>query len=316
MTLTLLLLSVSIVGLLAIATSAATWGTLPWLAKFGYTMPPRREIFFWLGVGVLPLVVGGSLLAISMLSAFNLSADHCLDHGRHHLHLCWRHSEGHAGISLLILCGLFAFKALEGCTAAWRGILLGTKTSSHLKQASIARQDFMVFESQAPQAFVLGAWRPTLHVSSALLSLSPSIVEPVLAHERAHARHYDFLWRALFPLFALGHFSGVSKELCSKLVTAQEKAADAVAAQSLENPLLVAEAIIALSAAKHVPRLGLGFTHGDTVVRVKALLGLTPPPQKWPLNLAMVTALFTLLFTLRFHSSVHHILEHVLGFLS
>lgn len=315
MTLTLLVLSVSIVGLLATATSGAVGFALPWLNKFGHTLPPRQEVYFWLGVSMLPLIVGSLLLAVAMLPAFNVGTDHCFLH-EGHPHLCWRHSAGQPGVLLLVICGFFGFKCLSSCISAWRGVLLGARTSNSLTQASRAKEDFLVFESPDPQAFVLGAWRPQLHVSSAMLALAPEVVEPVLAHERAHARHYDFLWRAIFPLLALGHFRGVGKEICTRLVTAQEKSADAAAAEALHNPLLVAEAIISLSSSTSAPQLGLGFTHGDTVVRVQALLGLTPPAKKWPRNLSLASALFALLFVVRSHTSVHHILEHLLGFLS
>src|SRR5690606_4932593 len=104
---------------------------------------------------------------------------------------------------------------------------LSRDTSCALAQASDSRDDVLVFPSDEPQAFVLGALRPRVYVSRGLLSLGRNVLEPVLAHERVHARRRDLLWRALCPMLGVGHWPSVASALRARLATAQEMAADA-----------------------------------------------------------------------------------------
>jgi hypothetical protein len=310
----LLILSIAAAAMVALLTSTAIGGVVPWLDRLALALSPRDRARFWLGVSMLPAALGFLAVIASFLPAIGWGHDHCLAHGAHHPHLCPNHVGAAPSLALIAIAGLAVFRVAQVSLALARGLWLSRATALALAEAAERRDGLVVLSAEEPQAFVLGALRPRVYASTGLLALGNDIVEPVVSHERAHARRRDLLWRAICPVLAAGHWPAVSAALRRRLATAQELAADVEAAAALpDGRLRLASALVTLARLVRTPAPGLAFSDGDLVLRVRALL--EPPRQNtlWPLRLiAGAVALLPIGAALS-HELVHHGLETLLG---
>ncbi len=317
MTPALVVLCFAAFAMVAVIVSGVVRAAMPWLDRLAARLTPRHRARLWLGVSALPSVVGLLTVAVSFLPAVGIGHDHCLAHGPHHPHLCPHHI-GHApGVVLVFIALLLAARALHVLAELARGLRSSRDTSGALAEASDGFEGALVFPSDEPQAFVLGALRPRVHVSRGLLALGRDIVEPVLAHEHVHARRRDLLWRALCPVIAVGHLPAATRALRARLAAAQELAADAEAAASLpDGSLKIAEALVALARLPRAPSRGISFTHGNLEARVHALLHGHRTVPAWPARLLLLCASSVPVAVGASHDLVHHGLETLLGALS
>ncbi|MCA9601818.1 MAG: M48 family metalloprotease [Polyangiales bacterium] len=317
MTFGLAVLIVATVALVAVPTSALVRGALPWLDRLAGLLAPRAAVRFWLVLAALPAVFAGLLVTTAFLPAFGIGTDHCLQHGEPHPHLCLAHGADLPGVALLAMSLLVAACILRATASLVRSVRLIRETSWALHLSAEPQGDVLVFDAREPQAFVLGVFRTRVHVSRALLALGPDIVEPVLAHERAHIRWRDPLWRVCVPVLAVGHLPATARALAARIGMAQELAADAEAATSLtDGRTRVAEALLALVERHHAPLHSVAFVHGNVDARVRALLR-EPVETRTSITASMlgaVVALFGVVVTC--HEAVHHTLERLLGMLS
>lgn len=312
----LAILCLSAFAMVAVLVSGLVHAAMPWLDRLAALLTPRHRVRLWLGLAALPSVVALVAVGASFLPAIGIGHDHCLAHGPHHPHLCPHHLGSAPGVVLVFIAVLVVVQMVRVLVELARGLRLSRDTSGVLAEASDTHEGALVFASDEPQAFVLGALRPRVHVSRGLLALGRDIVEPVLAHERAHARRRDFLWRALCPVIAVGHLPTAMGALQVRLAAAQEMAADAEAAEALpDGRLKIAEALIALAKLSRAPCPGLSFTHGNVKSRVHALLDAHRTPA-WPIRLLLVCAVMAPGVLGSSHDLIHHGLETLLGALS
>ncbi len=313
----LVVLCLAAIAMVAVLISAVVGIGLPWLDRFATKLSPRHAARLWLGLAALPVLIGVLAAVVSFLPAVGVGHDHCLAHGPHHPHLCPHHFGGAPGIVLVCIAVLASARIVYVLVAFGRGIQLGHRTSAILAQASDLHGDALVFPSGEPQAFVLGALKPRVHVSRGLLALGPEIVEPVLAHERVHAIRRDLLWRGLCSVLAAGHLPLVTRMLQLRLSTAQEIAADAEAAETmLEGRFKLAEALLLLARISRASSLGISFTNGDLKTRVHALLATERILPTWPKRVLLLSGLALLTAVGASHDLIHHGLETLLGSLS
>jgi beta-lactamase regulating signal transducer with metallopeptidase domain len=214
-------------------------------------------------------------------------------------------------VALLVL-GSIGFRV----GAFVRAALLSARTARTLREGSSNDRGLHVFSGAGPQTFVLGVFSPAVYASAALLRMPRDVVAPAIAHERAHARARDSLWRALCPLLGCLHVPLVARLLTQRLAAAQEMAADAAAAEELGDPLLVAESLIALAREHVAPAPGLAFMHGDLSARVRELLASGSPKRAWPGRALASIASVAVVALCVAHKPVHHALEGLLGLLS
>lgn len=310
----LLVLCAAAFTMVALLVSGLARAALPSLDRLAPALSPRHRARLWIGLAALPSILGLLAVGAAFLPALGVGLDHCPAHGPHHPHLCPHHlgrAPGLALVAVALLAGLRAAHALASC---FRGVRLSHDTSAALAQASDAWADALVFPGEAPQAFVLGLLRPRVHLSRGLLDLGPDVVEPVLAHERIHARRRDLAWRALFPLVAVAHLPGSAAALRRRLAAAQELAADAEAAETLGGGRLqLAEALVRLARLSRAPSPGLSFTDGDVEGRVRALLAGPRRYARWPTRALLLSAPLLPLALYASHDLIHHALETLLG---
>jgi Zn-dependent protease with chaperone function len=313
----LVILCLAAFAMVAVLVSGVVGAALPWIDRFAAKLSPRHRARLWLGLAALPSVVAALAVGASFLPAMGIGHDHCLAHGPHHPHLCPHHLGAAPGIVLVFIALVLSARLVHVLASLGRNIQLSRDTSSSLAEASDVYSGAFVFPSDEPQAFVLGTFWPRVHVSAGLLALGRDIVEPVLAHERVHARRRDLLWRTIFPVIAVGHLPTTTESLRLRLCAAQEMAADAEAADTLHGgPLKIAEALLVLARASRVPAPGISFTGGDLKSRVHALLEGRSRFAAWPARALLLSALVLPALLGASHDLIHHGLETLLGALS
>ena len=151
----------------------------------------------------------------------------------------------------------------------------------------------------------VGFFRPLVLLPASLLSGMPvPLIEALLAHELAHVRRWDYLVNLLQSLAeALLFFHPVVWWLSARLRVERELVADALAAQSLQDPAQLATALHQLSLQPATPGHGgllLSARGGTLLLRIQRLMAPTPTlmPGRagWKLALpAMLLAGVTLL---------------------
>ncbi|MCA9719976.1 MAG: M48 family metalloprotease [Myxococcales bacterium] len=315
----LIILCLASLGMIGVTASLVTRLALPHLDRVVDRLAARHRARVWLSLAVLPAALGLLALLAALLPAFGLGVDHCLGHsvGSHHPHLCPHHSAVMPGLLVVLVATAVVVRVGLALVELIRNALLTRATARLLEEGSERRGDRRVFESAEPQAFVLGLVSPKLYLSRGLLALDDDVVAPAVAHERAHVRARDGLWRALLPVLSMLHLPGVAAELRARLVGAQELAADDEAARELGDPVRVAASLLAL-ARLSAPRTspGLSFMHGDLETRVRALLDPRARSTASPTP-ALALAFGALVVTIgALHDPVHHALETILGVLS
>jgi Zn-dependent protease with chaperone function len=317
MTWSFLVLCLSALGLLATAFSLSTGALVPTLDRFARVLPPKSQVWMWITICLLPGFAALSALGISLAPVFGLGTDHCLAHGLHHQHLCPEHAKAAPGTVLVVASVLVAFRGIFLFSQVLIRQRRSSKTARLLREGGELRGEIVVFESPQAQAFVLGLFRPRVHASRALLDMKPELVEPVLAHERAHVQRYDLVVRALAPIFSIGHLPHITTMLLNRLGIAQEMAADEQAANHIaDGRVRLAEALVELSRNFEAPLATLAFTHGDLDARVRRLLDPHSNEQSWPLSVAFFCVFLLAMAFFVGHDWIHHGLETFLDVLS
>jgi Zn-dependent protease with chaperone function len=318
MTASLALLCLAAFAISALACSAILTALLPGLDRALGRLAPARRPAAWLCIAALPALAGTALIVAALLPSAGVGVDHCLAHDPHHPHLCLHHPQAVPAAALLAIAGIMVARLGVALARTMLNALRVRATRRTLAATTVDRVDHAVhiIEHPAPHAFALGGARPCVYVSTSLLALGPAIVDPVLAHERAHLVHRHLMFRTLAGVLCAFHLPGVARAIARRLAHAQEMAADADAACQLGDGVRVAEALVTLARLRATPApAGLSFSRGDIAARVHALIEPRAPRSAPALAFASlgVVALGALC---AFPETVHHALETVLGALS
>jgi Zn-dependent protease with chaperone function len=246
----------------------------------------------------MPVGVGASMTLIAFLPSVAASlADvhhHCASHAGHP-HLCVVHLPAGAGSATgwLVVAVAVAVVALRVLP-----VIAEVRRSSRLVAALLlpaTRRGTVTVPSSEPLCATVGMWAPTVVVSSGFAeAVGPEALTAAVAHERAHARRRDTLWRVATSFAAVALPHAVAARLQAALDLATERACDEDAAVELGDRLLVADAIL------RAQRLGLrrwsgvaaGFGPGHCAARVDALLaplaGAPTGVRRWDVIAALV----------------------------
>jgi len=303
------------------ATSLAIALAWPCLRRGLATAHPAARARAALLAAAAPSLLPALLLVVcfapGLLGALGLSEDHCLLHPEH-AHLCLVHPGAMLTPALAAWLGIgavgLARLGLEeaGCVARARRWLVG------FRGATVGHASGVVWIAAArPLSFVAGLLRPRIHVTTALArALPPSQLEAVLAHERAHVRRRDPLARLAARALSRAQIPRVRRALLAEHALACEQACDAAAAQCVGDPLVVAEAILAVErlisrdpAAAPVEHPAFG--ESSVAERIEALLA--SEARSWAPAVISVATVASLLALAALAGHVHHATEHVLG---
>lgn len=125
--------------------------------------------------------------------------------------------------------------------------------------AGIAAPPVVVVRSETPVLLCMGAFRPRLLVSQALLELlDEAELEAALAHELSHLRHRDVLWSWVLLGLRLGQAVSPFAQVLGRVVTLEtELRADAEAARWTGRPAALASALLKVFGG------GYGAASGD-----------------------------------------------------
>jgi hypothetical protein len=306
---------------IAFVLSAATAAGVALGARQLDAIAPAASARVLLGAAFLPLLAGGALMTAALAPSFGWILDHCFSHAdvHDHPHLCGHHVEALPAGTLLALAMLLAGRVMT-CTAriAYHAVT-GVRVTRVLEAIACGSltDGARVLPFAEPQAFVVGAWKPSMFVTQGLLSdAHREHLAPVLSHERAHLGRRDPLRRTLASFALAFHLPGIAGWLDRRLVRAQEMAADAEAARAVGSGTRVATALVRLTRARqHAPRLALAFGASDIEARVTALLDRRVRRDR-PGAAALIAG-FALMFAgiALGADQVHHGVEMLLGVL-
>lgn len=237
---------VSIVTIGLAATCALV--TQPFLRWSNQFEPGSRLILLRL-FAAWPLVGGfavGLMISLPSLShASKLPLDHC-----HNVGGCLGQPLSHmvTGGEIAIisaLLGLLAWAAIRGFFQWRRACRLAVQIDSTSHE--ILAPGVRLIESAHPFAFSLGVSKEIAVMSTALVrALSPKQLDIVCAHEQMHLRHHDNWYKWILHMLCVVHFPHVKKVLLGEHAVAMELRADQNVAHQIQDPVAVAETIVAV----------------------------------------------------------------------
>lgn len=293
-----------------------------WMRRPIGRLDPRQRFKALLLMSVLPLMVGFGVAAATLLPSLGAflwpSLDHCPDHHMGHDHLCFIHAPGPLGLEAwLLLAGLIA---VVWPVAIHRGLSLlrASRTAEKLVRSGSNAVGMHVIEHDALFAATVGIIAPRVVLSRGLLDALPDEhLEAVLAHERAHVRRRDPLWKVMASMVSVPLLPRTQRALLADLELAAEQACDEDAAKELGDRLHIAQAILAMErllAGYTMPHRAVttAFDNAPAVERVELLLDQRKPTALIRFDILFV--LFTAVALLS-ASSLHHTAESLLGLL-
>jgi Zn-dependent protease with chaperone function len=242
-------------------------------------LPPSLRARVLIAWAATPVAIATAMIVFalwpSLGAALGLTTDHCPAHTGH-VHLCLHHLPTR-GPGIVGALGLATFSIVAG-SALVQGVRSAALAAILARAKSFELASGVgVVESSRPFAVTVGWFRPGVLVSTALLErLTPTQLEIVIAHERAHAVRRDALAVTAARLLTLAHLPSVRRRILADLTLACEQACDEVAAQACGDRVLVAETIVATERAAASmgpsPAVGLAFGGSEVVGRVESLL--------------------------------------------
>lgn len=231
--------------------------------------------------------------------------DHCGDLADPHPHLCWLHAslfapsgaahDAFALVTVAMLLAVAIYHAFLWGQALGRLRLLVAAADPAREPAARAllesgdlRWDgpLSVVAFGAPLCFVHGLRRPHLVISTAVLeSLSADDARAILAHEVAHVRRRDNLWRLVGQAALLWHVPGLGRRAFGRWSFCAEAACDEEAAATVGSRIAVAEALVRYQRLlnRTGPAFALGAAFGGAgqlATRVSLLLD-PPAGSRW-----------------------------------
>jgi Zn-dependent protease with chaperone function len=278
---------------------------------------PRARLLTILGVAPAVLALSGVLacLAPSTLAHVTGDADHCGHHDDGHPHLCPWHAPHDAGSAIgWIVCGLAAGWVLARTTAEARRVARGVDVARALERVEVGEDGVALIESDAAFSAAVGLWHPVVVLSRGLRDqLAANEKNAVIAHENAHVERRDALRQVIVRAALCAFPRAWTETLESELSIACEEACDGRAAIIVDDPLVVADAIVkaARAARGAMPALvtAVSFGANATERRVRALC--SPPVATTRLGVGALVLVVAVVFLLA--HPLHHVTETVLG---
>jgi Zn-dependent protease with chaperone function len=221
--------------------------------------------------------------------------------------------ENPASLPVAVLAGgLLAVSATAAARALWRRVSALAEAFGQARRLPGARQ-VVVTDEETPDAYTVPGWPCRIVVTAGMMrALSAPERQVLLAHERAHARWFHYLFTSAARLACAAN--PLLRPVAAAVGYTVERWADEhAAAVTGDRPLTaraVARAALASSAAPPRAALALGMARpGPVPLRVAALL--RPPPRQRLLLLAAVLTLVAVagLSALEASRDLHNLLE-------
>lgn len=188
----------------------------------------------YLMLGALPLLLGYitafALIVLASSKAMGWIVDHCVLHGTvDHPHLCLEHLPAiRAGVIpwlIALMVVLPAIARLAGWISHQNRVRHSVRVLSALSKP---RGPVSVVANDTPTAFVGGIRNPRIFISNQLLGLlSLRDRRIVVAHESAHLRSRDPLWRTVLEILLVLHRPACADAIRVGWIQAAEECADA-----------------------------------------------------------------------------------------
>ncbi len=295
------------------------------------SLDPRTRAVALRAVSVAPLV--GGLFATALCFAPKILGmvfpglpriDHCTAHTDSHIHFCLNHPPHAIGgtVFWMVVTSAAIATLVVGLVRSLRFHASRQLVRQLAKTAQFdPRYDAWVVESDHPVAISVGLLEKRTVLSSGLLSGIPThLVAAIVAHENAHARRSDGLWRGATRLLSLGHLPRVRRILDLDLELACEQACDEDAGASIGDRFRVAEALVRMERIRHdVAGFGpaaLAFNAHGVSARVESLLAASPG-SRWSRGTKMVALFLGCAAAAALADPLHHLTEtllhHILG---
>ncbi|WP_300395890.1 M56 family metallopeptidase [Henriciella sp.] len=305
-------IAVAIVASLALAVAA------PLMLRPLRRVAPGLRVAILIGMLSAPLLSGA---VVAILVAFSTHA-WPLDLVTHHCHIDSAACASHARADDTLL--LTALGAGSLCAILlWFGLsffgLISRSNQSQrlLRLASVSRlADAHVVQTPKPVALSAGLLRSETFVSDGLVrALDSKQLAVVMAHEEAHARRRDGLFRLMGHLLSIGHLPWTQRLLMHELELAQEQACDALAAIA-HGAIRTAETLLAVERLKQafgykVPDACMAFGDADIELRAHALLAPRFFATGWSAAGFVLTMLASALSLFIVSEPIHHELESI-----
>lgn len=274
---------------------------------------------------ITAMPLAGFLLAVlvvllpGLLKAMGVFADHCLEHGLHHPHICFTHLPAFTPGQVLA-GGLLAGLTLSVLTLgrfAWRQ-LADLRLMRRITRLSGSSWAVLPVKSPGTQAFVCGMRRPRIVVSTTLRDvLSPAERRAVLHHEIAHARAGDPASRVFLEFLLCFHLPLARRRLRSLWQQAVEERADDVVAEKGYG-LDLAQALVRVVRLQQgegrVPSSALAAVSANVANRVRRLADGRPEQSEPRVLDRLLPCLPVPVMALAIAN--HHALETLIGWVT
>ena len=203
-----------------------------------------------------------------------------------------RENGGHVFVGHFAPASTYLALAWVGGMAAMALYALASWLRLRRRVRTAARMEGPVWVSdRIGSPFLLGLIRPRIYVPA---SLAPPALDYALAHERAHLRRGDHVWKPLgYALLAVYWFQPLAWVCYGLFCRDMELASDEAAARDLDREGRAAYAQTLLACAGPVRGAGacpLAFGQSGVKGRVKAVLGYKKP-ARWLAGLAIAVFL-------------------------
>ena len=197
----------------------------------------------------------------------------------------------------LIYAARLKRRGIRPVTEQWQEMLV--RLSRHLRVTKAVR----LLESSLVQVpTVLGWLKPVILMPvSALVNLTPPQLEVLLAHELAHIRRHDYLVNLLQTVTeTLLFYHPAVWWVSHQIRIEREQACDDIAVSICGGALIYARALTKVERLRNAapPQPMLAATGGELRVRVRRLVGASPPPRRASspvIGVALVAALVTIM---------------------
>jgi beta-lactamase regulating signal transducer with metallopeptidase domain len=195
--------------------------------------------------------------------------------------LPWIDSVWLTGVLLLALRAMGGWWWLQRLRRAARVAVPASVEASFLhvsRQLGMGRRVALRISDEVISPLAMGVWHATVILPvSAILQLAPAQLEAVLAHELAHIRRWDFLCNLLqTSIECLLFFHPAVWWISRRSRDLREICCDEVAACSVKDPLIYAEALLRLEERRsenlHLA-MALKGRNGSLLIRVRQILG-------------------------------------------
>lgn len=309
-----------LLNFLAIAVFALAFSVLllsatkPLLLRLSAMSAITRRRALWLIV-LLPWVLSAVSTLLSLVPSYSMGLSHQFEF------LFWHHSTDFPvfswhGFSVAVLLVYLLWRVSPGIKQMQQQSASVSALNAFAERS--ADRAYWVLPSAESTAFTAGFLKPRCYVSRALLaSLSEQERQVVLAHEQAHARHYDPLKKAIFILFSALYPSFVAKQLQAMMSLAMEQQADEQAAcndvEKSELALTLLK-VKRLSIAPAIDQTDGRFCYfsGDSLEQRIHYLMQNEHGLVFPLRLFVLAAPLSLLLSSAFTDALHHAIEILL----